>query len=184
MSDWIYRSSNVNGIPMLIVQRITTEWTKASRGGSGAAARNAVPDALPVPAPADPASDRLLHDVQFPEGEQFDGQASMTPLSSQVHIRLEPVVLRVTSQLVATRFVWSWHHCGAPERDSHDLFQLSPGQWGRFTCNGRFGAESSCGREWGYHKTIFNIAFVKQFDSHLFVTTTPSADESRLAVLR
>ncbi len=30
---------------MLVVQRITTEWTKASRGGSGADTRNATPDA-------------------------------------------------------------------------------------------------------------------------------------------
>ena len=51
-------------------------------------------------------------------------------------------------------------------------------------CNGRFGAESSSGREWGYHKTAFNVALIDGFNENLFIATTPVADGSLLAVLK
>ena len=169
---------------MLIVQRITTEWTKASRGGDDAAVRNATPDALRLPPIANAAPDYLLHDIRFLEWENYECHSDVIESDAQTHIRIEPLFIHATKELVTTRFVWSWHHCGAPERDSHDLFQLSAGQWGRFTCNGRFGAESSSGREWGYHNTVFNVALTESFNEHLFIETTPDADDSRLAVLK
>lgn len=169
---------------MLIVQRITTEWTKASRGGQGAAQRNATSDALRLPPLAGSTPHYLLHDIRFLEWEDYECLSDVIESDGQTHIRIEPLFIHVTKKHVATRFLWSWRHCGAPERDSHDLFQLSVGQWGRFTCNGRFGAESSSGREWGYHKTVFNIALADQFDESLFVQTHPDADVSRLAVLK
>lgn len=169
---------------MLIVQRITTEWTKTSRGGDGAARRNATPAAVTLPPISDADADYLFHDNRFLEWERFQQYSRLTESSIQPHIRVEPLFLHVSSNSVATRFVWSWHHCGAPERESHDLFQLSLGEWGQFSCNGRFGAESSSGREWGYHKTVFNIAFVPQFTDDLFIQSKPNACDSRLAVLK
>lgn len=169
---------------MLIVQRITTEWTKSSRGGDRAAERNATSDALRLPPLAGAAPYYLFHDIRFHEWEHYDCQSVVTESEARTHVRIEPLFIHVTSALVTTRFVWSWRHCGAPERDSHDLFQLSVGQWGRFTCNGRFGAESSSGREWGYHKTVFSVALTEEFDETLFVRTAPNADDSRLAVLK
>lgn len=169
---------------MLIVQRITTEWTKASRGGDSATKRNATPNAMQLPPLAGASSGYLLHDIRYLEWEHFECHADVVESDFQTHIRIEPVFLHVTREHVTARFVWSWHHCGAPERDSHDLFHLSLGQWGRFTCNGRFGAESSSGREWGYHKTVFNVALTELFDKNLFIETTPDAEDSRLAVLK
>ncbi len=169
---------------MLIVQRITTEWTKASRGGDSAAERNATPNALRLPPLASAVPDYILHDIRFLEWENYECHSEVRGSEARTLVRIEPLFIRATKELVTTRFVWSWHHCGAPERNSHELFQLSVGQWGRFTCNGRFGAESSSGREWGYHKTVFNVALTEQFDETLFIQTTPNADDSRLAVLK
>lgn len=169
---------------MLIVQRITAEWTKASRGGDGAADRNAIPDALRLPPLAGAAPGYLLHDVRFLEWENFECRSDVYESEAQTHIRIEPLFMHATKELVRTRFVWSWHHCGAPERDSHDLFQLSVGQWGRFTCNGRFGADSASGRQWRYHETVFNVALTEQFDENLFKQTAPNAEDSRLAALK
>jgi hypothetical protein len=169
---------------MLQIQRITTKWTKLSRGGDGAVRRNATPDGLPIPPISDSSADYILHDNRFLEWEEFDHNSTLTVLNIEPHILLEPLILHITSDYVATRFIWSWNHCGAPERDSHDSFQLSLGQWGRFTCNGRFGHESSFGREWIYHKTVFNVAFVRDFRSDLFLQSIPNANDSRLAVLK
>ncbi len=169
---------------MLIVQRITTEWTKASRGGVGATLRNATPDVLEIPSPTRTMPGYILHDVRYSEHEHFECHSRIFESDAQTHIRIEPVCLHLTKHTVAARFVWSWRHCGAPERDPHDVFQLSHGEWGRFTCNGRFGAESSSGREWGYHKTVFNIALTDVFDVRIFTKTDPIADDSRLAILK
>lgn len=169
---------------MLIVQRITTEWTKASRRGDGATKRNATPYAMRLPRLAGDVASYLLHNVRYLEWEDFECHADVFESETKTHIQIEPLFLHVTKERVTARFVWSWHHCGAPERDSHDLFHISLGQWGRFTCNGRFGAESSSGREWGYHKTVFNVALADLFDEDLFIETTPDADSSRLAFLK
>ncbi|QDT64743.1 hypothetical protein [Calycomorphotria hydatis] len=178
----LYRKTK--GTLMLIVQRITTKWTKASRGGDGASVRNATPVALRLPPLDGAAPNYLLHDIRFLEWKNYECHSDVYASEAQTHVRIEPLFIHATYELVTTRFVWSWHHCGAPERDSYDMFQLTVGQWGRFTCNGRFGAESSSGREWRYHKTVFNVALTEQFDDNLFIQTTPTADDSRLAVLK
>jgi hypothetical protein len=41
---------------MILIQRITVEWTKESRGGRGAAVRNSFPEAFTVP-PFDESND-------------------------------------------------------------------------------------------------------------------------------
>lgn len=169
---------------MLVVQRITTEWTKISRGGDGATKRNVTPIAMELPPLAGVSSNYLLHNIRYHEWKDFAYQADVVELDASTHIRIEPVFLQFTENVVEVRFVWSWHHCGAPERDSHDLFRLSLGQWGRFTCNGRFGAQTLCGSEWRYHKTVFNIAVIDEFDENLFIATSPNAEGSRLAQLK
>ena len=169
---------------MLIVQRITTEWTKKSRGGVRAADRNTTPDAIQLPPTAGPAPSCLVHSIRFLEWENFACYSDVIESEIEEHFRVEPLFLRVRKDYVETRFVWSWNHCGAPKRESHDLFRLALGQWGRFVCNGRFGAESMSGREWGYHKSVFNVAFVYAYDNDLFLRTMPNAESSRLAVLK
>lgn len=169
---------------MIVVQRITTEWTKDSRGGEGALKRNATPDAVELPLIAYPTAQYILHDVRYLESKGFVPDATVTESSCSQSIRAEPLILSVSKRQISVRFVWSWHHCGAPERDSHDLFRLDAGQWGRFTCNGRFGAESTAGREWGYRKTVLNVALLETYDTHVFTETTPVTEKSSLASLR
>lgn len=168
---------------MLVVQRITIRWTKASRGGAAAERRNALPAALPLPSLAGATVGYLLHDVQFLEWENFACRENVAESDALTHVRLEPVILRVTKAHVAVRFIWSRRHCGAPKRDAHDLFRLEPGDWGRFVCNGRFGADSSAGRAWEYHMSVFNIASVEDYDRMVFIHYPPKAEAARLAVL-
>lgn len=168
---------------MLIVQRITTEWTKASRGGDGATHRNATPETLVVPPIVAADADYVLHDNRYPERQGFRHDFTLTQAATRPHVRLEPLFLHVTKTSVAARFIWSRRFCGAPERESQDLFRLSPGEWGRFSCNGRFGPESSSGGEWRYHKTVFNVAFLPRFDADVFIRVKPHVSAARLAML-
>ncbi|MEM9411353.1 MAG: hypothetical protein AAGA30_09585 [Planctomycetota bacterium] len=169
---------------MLVIQRINSKWTKSSRGGDMAAKRNATPLALILPPKVETTSGLILHDVRFFERENFKCDSQFFESITRSHVRLEPLLIRVSKHQVTTRFIWSWHHCGAPERDSHDLFHLESHQWGRFACNGRFGAESSSGRAWGYHKTVFNVGFINDFDRKVFVNTLPNFDDAQLALLK
>lgn len=51
----------------IVVQRVRTSWTKASRGGAGAAMRSAAPTTFPLPTGLTSA----LHDVSMQEADLF-----------------------------------------------------------------------------------------------------------------
>ena len=57
----------VSSYPLVLLQSICTIWTKASRGGASATARNGTPDALELPALAFPLTEGrfLLHEVVY-----------------------------------------------------------------------------------------------------------------------
>lgn len=169
---------------MLVVQRITTRWTKSSRGGDAAARHNATPLGMQLPPLPGATPGYLFHDVRFQEWDDFACHASVVESAARNDVRIEPLFLHVTRTRVTARFVWSRRHCGAPERDSHDLFRLELGQWGRFVCNGRFGADSFAGCAWTYHRTVFNVALIEDLDRDMFIDSTPDAQAARLAVLR
>lgn len=169
---------------MLVIQRITTRWTKAARGGAAAARRNASPRALRLPLLAGSEPGYLLHDIEFSERDDFSRHERVTESDLPMHVHIGPLIVNVTKAEIAVRFIWSRSECGAPERYAHDVFCLSRGQWGRFMFNGRFGADSSAGRAWEYHTTVFNIAWPSSYDRNVFVESGPDAEDTRLAILR
>ena len=61
----------------VVVQRVRTSWTKASRGGAGAAARNAAPTVFSLP----PGLHSGLHEVVIRESDAFSPQMSEQDLS-------------------------------------------------------------------------------------------------------
>jgi hypothetical protein len=169
---------------MILIQRITTEWTKASRGGRGATVRNSFPEAFPVPPFDATISPFVVHTVRFREWENFERHEDLNGFGSATDAHIEPIRIYNHNDHLVVRFVWDWMQCGAPERESHEIFQLVPGKWARFVCNGRFGPTSSSGCVWHYHKTVFNIAFNQSPDADLFVATMPQSVQNRLAKLK
>lgn len=169
---------------MLVVQRIRTNWKKLSRGGEKATIRNATPTGFEIPWRKNESTRILLHDIKMCEWRDFLPEVSIGELEPQSHIRLEPLFLRISSAGVALRFEWSWQHCGAPERLSHDLFSLTQGEWGRFECNGRFGATTQCGSEWTYHKTTFNVAVMDDERADLFLQSCPNQRATQIRHLK
>lgn len=169
---------------MLIIQRIKTTWTKASRGGENASKRNTVPCASTLPSFSLPTNEYLLHDIRYDETNAFRGETQYRNIAHSGSVFLGPLLLYVRPRQAEAKFVWSAHECGAPERVSHPLFTLKLGEWGRFECNGRFGATSKSGQAWTYQHSLFNVAFVEGFSSDLFTSSEPTAKMSQMAMLR
>ena len=168
---------------MLVVQRIRIEWTKASRGGEGATLRNALPEICPLPPLRQVGGEYLFHDIHFREWDQFACRETLAESKIPGHLDLSPLFLHVAPDRIQAKFLWSWKDCGAPERDSHDLFSLALGEWAQFRCNGRFGPQTPGESSWWYRKSIFTIAFIEEFDAGIF-SSQPATSAERIAVLK
>jgi hypothetical protein len=168
---------------MLVIQRITTDWTKSSRGGTGAATRNAVPESLVLP-PFVGGANAIVHEATYLENDAFRCRDKFqeTEISQSWH--LGAMMLYRHENYVSVKFSWQWDTAGAPERWPHEAFALRPGQWGQLRYNGRFGPTTSCGAVWWYRKEVFNIAFVDPVNLNLFVATQPNFSKSEMARLR
>ena len=167
---------------MIIIQKVKVEWTKASRGGSGAEERNKVPEAFRLPIEVVQVRDFIFHTVGCLESNAFACEADFETVVAPDRPDTLPLKIQWSAGVVETRFIWSKNECGAPRRNSHSLFQLQPGQWGRFICNGRFSKDWDIS-EWTYHKTVFNVAYVSEYDRDLFCHVSPNFEAKRLARL-
>ena len=181
----------------MIVQHITTGWTKAARGGDPAAARGRVPDRLPVGVPkarrASPPP-ALLHEVTFGEADGFAVPASdvVMPLRTAACVRAAAV--EATRSGDAVRATVTWRE-GRPRRGritpaGHaepvvKTFDVPPGRWVRVLYNARF----SCGDTgtWWYERHAVNVAALPPHHpaaGTLFTATPPAAEWVSLEWLR
>ncbi|MEV7026357.1 hypothetical protein [Kitasatospora sp. NPDC093558] len=154
----------------LVVQRIRTSWTKASRGGPGAAIRNAAPTAFALPEGLTSA----LHAISMRESDAFAPHMSVADLSDPgVVLKESDGLLRVHRPEV-TPF-------GMPLRNRRPpAVRLAPGEWLRWQINHRFagGWEGA----WTYRLDTFNIAYCPTSPDVFLGTPTHHIDE--LAYLR
>ncbi|WNZ14235.1 hypothetical protein [Streptomyces sp. 11x1] len=164
---------------MIVVQRITTYWTKQSRGGGAATRRNAVPEAFPLQAPGPAgvlvneveAHERdgftALHTIRTsdrpsgsdssraedPGGGSFSCDAvSLSPVTRGVFLMEDDGRLRVVVSPPPARL---------SSRGPRHLFTLGPGEYGRRRFNSRF-TPSGCGchsHQWWYEKWVVNVAY-------------------------
>lgn len=131
----------------VVAQRVRTTWTKRSRGGPGAAARNRVPIAFPLPAGVE------LHDVQVDESAGFEPRFAGRPLTELDDVRLREADGGLL--VLVTPSLW-----GMPRRNRpRSPVRLEPGEWLRWQVNLRFGATYSSGREWSYQLETLNLAY-------------------------
>jgi hypothetical protein len=131
----------------VVVQRVSTLWTKQSRGGPAAAVRNATPIAFPLP------SDLTLgvHAIVMRERDAFRPQMSQADLAQAgMPLRVVDGLLRVSPP--ETSFF------GMPRRTRRPpTVRLTPGHWVRWQINYRHVASSS--GQWYYSLHTFNIHF-------------------------
>ncbi|MFF2197849.1 hypothetical protein [Streptomyces sp. NPDC058157] len=132
-----------------VVQWVRTSWTKESRGGRGAARRNAAPTAFVLP----PGPPPFTHEVRMHEAEAFQPRSvvhdGMPDSGTDAGVLLREVDGVLLVQLVATPF-------GMPRRWRRPpAVRLARGEWLRWQINYRFAR--LCGGEWTYRLDTLNI---------------------------
>lgn len=130
----------------VVVQWISTSWTKRSRGEPAATLRNAVPDGLPLPDLTMP----LLHRVTAREADGFllheevshelpHRQVVLQPVDDGLRVQVEPPF-------------------GVPVRPHRPHIILGPNDWVRWQINSRSSTASGMG-DWYYVSHTFNIGY-------------------------
>ncbi|MCL2581903.1 MAG: hypothetical protein FWE35_05545 [Streptosporangiales bacterium] len=130
----------------VIAQLVRTEWTKQSRGGTGAARRNAVPTAFLLPSVHPP----LTHTVVMDERDDFEPAESLEyALPDKTIVRLKEADGKLRVQLEAAS--------GLPQRKHRPpAIWLARGEWMQWQINYRFSGYST---EWIYRFDTLNIAY-------------------------
>ncbi|GAB5407279.1 MAG: hypothetical protein Aurels2KO_55100 [Aureliella sp.] len=166
----------------ILIQHVHALWTKQSRGGDAARVRNAVPDALELPASI-PAQPFVLHHAKFIERDDFAQTDEVRSGRSFDALNVDDLELSITPDSLTVRFHRNVNNaaCTTPHPFT-DVFTLSESQWGRLTYNGRFTAWNT--GHWWYEKSIFNIGWFADIESRRFIDTDPNCGFSEMAHLR
>ncbi len=170
--------------PLVVIQSICTTWTKASRGGVGASARNRTPDALELPALAFPFPEPvfLLHEVIYTERDRF--QHPMEKLEQRE--RADPFwydCLKLELRENALRVMLEWERSeGVPRRSAfpRTAWSLQEDQWGRVNYNLRTPGEDC----WIYKKRVLSIGFFHAYAPRMFLEVEPAHSYRDMAQLR
>ncbi|QDU02069.1 hypothetical protein V6x_17570 [Gimesia chilikensis] len=155
---------------MIIIQHITTLWTKKSRGMPAAEKRNAVPHRLLLPEAPRPPPPVFVHEVIAQEGNNFQlQQTTEFPASEEQYWSFQ---FQQQADQLEVLFTYSWTEHGAPDRGSYTrpLFSLKLSQTGAFAINGRFSSDG--GQSYAAHSV--NLGFVNRFHNNLFLTQAPA----------
>ena len=153
------------------VQQVRTLWTTASRGGAGAARRNAAPVAFAWPTP-----DAPLHVVTQREREQFAPRSAVAAelppeLVDEFDLRERDGRLTLLPRLDPW---WMPRRHRRPPRAA-----VEPGAWLRWSVNYRLGLDSG----WEYGLLTLNVAYGVADVGELFLGEPPRA-VAELAALR
>jgi hypothetical protein len=131
----------------VVIQIVRVSWTKASRGGEGAAARSATPLGLALPGALTTAS---FHQVVFDETDAFTPQSRCLPselLDGRIRIDAHGA-----GPVVRVGPLFGFTYCGY-----HPSVRLRPGRWVRWLQNARWTSAAGHG-DWHYTAETVNIA--------------------------
>lgn len=180
------------GVSGLIVQLLTTEWTKESRGAPGAQLRNATPLAVELPprwTELDDATFRVHH-LYFAEHRDYVPREWTDVRRGRPFVEVE--AFRVEREEKGVRVLLNHGQMGLPgsrewggmARDQHteELFQLSAGEWGRAIYNERVQYWDT--GHWGYCKHVLNVGLLKDVGLDVFRSTAPAHEVVREYLLR
>ncbi len=173
---------------MILIQEIRSVWTKASRGGAGAALRNSVPEAAIFPAVGSKsAADKIFHHrLLYAEANDF-----AAPVRSEIaehehgSISVGCVKIEVSLEKLIVAYEYDYRCGGAPQRrgglgmNLREEAVVGRDSWARVKYNGRFGGE-----EWWYEKLVINVGLFVRHDARAFYSTTPAREIVQMAELR
>tara|TARA_R110002049_G_scaffold203619_1_gene374172 strand:+ start:1619 stop:2113 length:495 start_codon:yes stop_codon:yes gene_type:complete len=153
---------------MIIIQHITTLWTKKSRGMPAAEKRNSVPHRLLLPVASQPLPPVFVHQVFAEENDFQLKQTTQFPTSEELHWSFQ---FQQQGDQLKVAFTYSRTEHGTPDRGSctRPLFSLKLNQTGTFSINGRFSSYQGP----YYQSHTVNLGFVDRFHDNLFLTQPP-----------
>lgn len=170
--------------PLIVIQHITTIWTKASRGGVNAGARNRTPEVLAFPALSFPLleSGVLLHKVTYTERDHF--QHPVEKLEQRE--RTDPfwydcLKLELSPNLLTVILEWERKE-GVPRRTMYPRrgWSLQEDQWGWIIYNLRLsGGEGS----WWYEKHSLSVGVFPSSSPRRFLGAEPTRQYRDMAQL-
>jgi len=166
---------------MIVVQEIITAWSKHSRGGLPAAARNAVPETYPLASlpVLPPEAACLHHTIVFLEANDFEHpEEQITSYTLTNEYRIGCVSIALTGEPVQVTYTYDMGCGGAPGRYGlpQPAFALHRNEWGQILYNGRFPNDYT----WTYRKHVCNIGVFEQVDRNLFLQGAPKHRQDRL----
>jgi hypothetical protein len=183
--------------PSGLIQVIHLRWTKSARGGSGARARGAVPQALEVPAAELAGIDEKLCVETTHWG---DRNAFSEPLSvSRQQVPLAKgfdfgcVSILPNAEGLQVRYQYDRANGGAPDRwffnnasgygeSTGRTLTVQDGEWVRVCHNGRFSSPEN--GEWWYQQVTVNVAwFGGAPNGRIFLDREPDEELRLLADL-
>lgn len=179
---------------MIVVQRLVTEWTKASRGAPGAVKRNATPAALPLPPGLlERREPYREHEVTFGERQAFEASGERVVGEARLPVDVwsrdrSPARLELLADGSLGVSFRPGNHIGAAagRPPNGDCFVLPVGTSGRVVWNGRF-ADYDTGTWWYYRKTVVNVANLADdlpLPADLFLRRSPTHVCSHMGRLR
>ena len=154
----------------LIVQIISLRWSKQSRGGPGATARNKVARALPL---HDTTSEGW-HLERWHYQEAADGSFSPAPVRAgqftSLPARFDGLLLshevRQDQAILKAQLCWDKYFHGMPPRHTpSSTLRLTVGETAQICINGRHGL----GNAHTYTRHCYNIAYGGQIAADVFV---------------
>ncbi|MCA9020586.1 MAG: hypothetical protein KDA74_10615 [Planctomycetaceae bacterium] len=154
---------------MIIIQHITTLWTKKSRGMPDAEKRNAVPHRLLLPVVPQQLPPVCVHQVSAQEVNDFQlKQTTQFPDQPEHYWSFQ---FQQQGDQLEVVFTYSRTEHGTPDRGSctRPLFSLKLNQTGTFSINGRFSSYQGP----YYQSHTVNLGFVDRFHDNLFLTQAP-----------
>ncbi len=170
---------------MILIQELSTNWSKESRSGIAAKNRNSTPLCLPLRLPPQRPEDKwlIVHQiVRFDEARDFQPSApSETRDDLLSHSTYKATGLWIVQDEDSILLKFNWNvECGAPERPNRHLGRLKWNQWARFRFNGRHGGA----RGWHYQQTVYNIALMELGSAEILNSTEPMFEAAEIAALK
>jgi hypothetical protein len=169
--------------PFVLLQSICTIWTKPSRGGTNAQARNGTPDALELPALSFSLSEDmfLLHEVVYTERNRFQYPMEKLELREQTDpFWYDCLKLSLKNPTLTVMLEWERSE-GVPRRPTFPriAWALQQGQWGRITYNLRYAGED----HWIYKKYVISIGLLHPSSPRIFLEVEPTYSYRDMAQL-
>jgi hypothetical protein len=159
---------------MILVQEITTIWSKQSRGGPLAAARKCgarnLSACLRTYAPT--AGGLPAHTIAFGEATDFaHPREQVMSYTLTEELRFGCVSITPIGDQVQVIYTYDMGCGGAPQRYGLPqlAFTLHQNEWGQILYNGHFLEEYT----WTYRKHVCNIGVFEQVEAEVFVRRPP-----------